>query len=106
MEEDAKRLVLMGLVTLWAVCWGLSVYAFATGEAGVGGPGGGSPRMAAALGWQLAALLPAFAAWAVGRQWPADSGVRQVARAPLRLSLGLAAVIGGLVLWSSLRSVA
>jgi hypothetical protein len=98
MGEDAKRLVLMGLVTLWAVFWGMSVYAFATGEAGTGGPGGGSPRMAAFLGWQMAALLPAFAAWAVGRQWPTDSGVRQVARVPLRLSLGLAAVGAGLLL--------
>ena len=62
----------MGLVTLWAVFWGLSVYAFATGEAGTGGPGGGSPRMAAFLGWQMAALLPAFAAWAVGWQWPTE----------------------------------
>jgi hypothetical protein len=98
MEEDAKRLVLMGLVALWAVFWGLSVYAFATGEAGTGGPGGGSPRMAAFLGWQMAAMLPAFAAWAFGRQWPRDSGVRQVARVPLQLSLGLAAVGGGLLL--------
>jgi hypothetical protein len=98
MEEDAKRLVLMGLITLWAVCWGLSVYAFATGEAGAGGPGGGSARMAAALGWQMAAMLPGFAAWAVGRQWPADSGVRQMARVPLRLSIGLAAVGAGLLL--------
>jgi hypothetical protein len=54
--------------------------------------------MAAFLGWQMAALLPAFAAWAVGRQWPVDSGVRQVARVPLRLSLGLAAVGAGLLL--------
>jgi hypothetical protein len=98
MGEDAKRLVLMGLVTLWAVFWGLSVYAFVTGEAGAGGPAGGSPRMAAFIGWQMAALLPAFAAWAVGRQWPADSGVRQMARVPLRLSLGLAAVGVGLLL--------
>jgi hypothetical protein len=98
MGEDAKRLVLMGLVALWAVFWGLSVYAFATGEAGTGGPRGGSPRMAAFLGWQMAALLPAFAAWAVGRQWPADSGVRQVARVPVRLSLGLVAVGAGLLL--------
>jgi hypothetical protein len=98
MGEDAKRLVIMGLVTLWAVCWGLSVYAFATGEAGEGGPGGGSPRMAAFLGWQMAAMLPAFAAWAVGRQWPPESGVRRVARVPLRLSLGLAAVGAGLLL--------
>jgi hypothetical protein len=54
--------------------------------------------MAAFLGWQMAALPPAFAAWAVGRQWPTDSGVRQVTRVPLRLSLGLAAVGAGLLL--------
>jgi hypothetical protein len=92
MGEDAKRLVLMGLITLWAVCWGLSLYAFATT-----GPGS---RMTAFLGWQLAASLPAFAAWVVGRGWPRGSGVRMVARVPLQLALGLAAVIGGLVLWA------
>jgi hypothetical protein len=100
MEEDTRRLVLMGLVTLWAVCCGLSVYAFATGEAGAGGPGGGSPRMTAFLGWQMAATLPAFAAWAFSRRWPRESGVRALARVPLQLSLGLVAVLGGLVLWA------
>jgi hypothetical protein len=62
--------------------------------------------MTAFLGWQLAAALPAFAAWAVGRGWPKGSGVRQVARVPLQLALGLAAVIGGLILWGALMSSA
>jgi hypothetical protein len=106
MTEDVRRLVLMGLLTMWTMLWGLSLYALAT----TGGPGEGlargTNRMTAFLGWQLAAALPAFAAWAVGRGWPKGSGVRQVARVPLQLALGLAAVIGGLILWGALMSSA
>jgi hypothetical protein len=106
MSDDVRRLVLMGLLTLWAVLWGLSFYALATnGATGEGFVRGGS-RMTAFLGLQMAAALPAFAAWAVGRGWPKGSGVRQVARVPLQLALGLAAVIGGLILWAALMSSA
>jgi len=101
MGQDARRLALMGLLTLWAVLWGLSVYAIATMS-----PGGAGGRMTAFLGWQLAAALPAFAAWVIGRGWPKGSGVRAVARVPLQLALGLAAVIGGLILWGALMSSA
>lgn len=98
MGEDARRFALMGLLTIWAVLWGLSIYALASLQPGA--------RMTAFLGWQLAASLPAFAAWAMSRRWPRDSGVRMTARVPLRLSLGLAAVIGGLILWGLLMSSA
>ncbi len=84
----------MGLLTLWAVLWGLSVHAAATMAPGA--------RMTAFLGWQMAAALPAFAAWVLGRSWPKESGVRAVARVPLQLALGLAAVVGGLMLWAVL----
>jgi hypothetical protein len=97
MGEDARRLVLMGLLALWAVLWGLSVHAL-TLEPGA--------RMTGFLGFQLAAALPAFAAWVIARAWPKGSGVRAVARVPLQLALGLAAVIGGLVLWAALMSAA
>ena len=105
MSDDVRRLVLMGLLTLWAVLWGLSFYALATGAPG-GGIARGGNRMTAFLGLQMAAALPAFAAWAVGRGWPKGSGVRQVARVPLQLALGLAAVTGGLILWAALMSSA
>lgn len=102
MEPDAKRLALMGLLTLWAVFWGLSFYAFATTAPTVDDGPHGPGRMTAFLGWQMAAALPAFGAWALGRHWPKGSGVRAVARVPLQLALGLAAVLGGLILWAAL----
>lgn len=102
MGPDAKRLVLLGLLTLWAVAWGLSFYAFATTEPAGDGFLRGANRMSAFLGWQMAAALPAFGAWAVGRDWPKGNGVRQVSRVPLQLALGLAAVFGGLILWAVL----
>jgi hypothetical protein len=79
------------------VLWGLSVHAL-TQEPGA--------RMMGFLGFQLAAALPAFAAWVISRAWPKGSGVRRLARVPLKLALGLAAVIGGLVLWAALMSAA
>ena len=102
MGPDAKRLALMGLLALWATLWGLSFYAFARIPPEGDGFLRGTNRMTAFLGWQLAAALPAFAAWVVGRTWPGESGVRMVSRVPLQLSLGLAAVIGGLILWAVL----
>jgi hypothetical protein len=100
MGDDAKRLVLMGLLTLWAVTWGMSFYAFATTAPTGDGFVRGLNRTTAFLGWQMAAALPAFGAWAVGRDWPKGSGVRHVSRVPLQLALGLFAVIGGLILWA------
>lgn len=98
MGEDGRRLALMGLLALWAVLWGLSVHAIATLEPGA--------RMTGFLGFQMAAALPAFAPWVMSRAWPKGSGVRVVARVPLQLALGLAAVIGGLMLWGALMSSA
>jgi hypothetical protein len=103
MGEDARRFVLMGLLTLWAVAWGLSILAFATIPSDEE-TAWGSARMMAFLGWQLAATLPAFAAWALSRSWPRESGVRAVARIALQLSVGLVAVVGGLVLWALMSS--
>jgi hypothetical protein len=102
MGDDAKRLVLMGLLTLWAVAWGMSVYGLATISPSGDGFLRGVNRMTAFLGWQMAAALPAFGAWAVGRDWPKESGVRLVSRVPLQLAAGLAAVVGGLMLWAIL----
>lgn len=102
MGPDAKRLVLLGLLTLWAVTWGLSFYALATTEPTGDGFLRGTNRMSAFLGWQLAAALPAFGAWGLGRDWPKGSSVRQLSGVPLQLALGLAAVIGGLILWAVL----
>jgi hypothetical protein len=92
----------MSVLALWAVLWGLSVYALASLPA----EGEGPPRMTAFLGLQMAAALPAFAAWAIGRRWPAGSGVRAVVRVPLQLALGLGAVVGALMLWAALMSAA
>jgi drug/metabolite transporter (DMT)-like permease len=92
----------MAVLALWAVLWGLSFYALATLPA----DGDGPRRMTVFLGLQLAAALPAFAGWAIGRTWPGDSGVRAVARVPLQLSLGLGAVVGGLILWAAFSSSA
>jgi hypothetical protein len=102
MDSEAKRLVLMGLLALWAVAWGVSFFAFATMAPEGDGFGRGLNRMTAFLGWQMAAAIPAFGAWEVGRDWPKGSGVRHVSRVPLQLAAGLAAVIGGLVFWAVL----
>jgi hypothetical protein len=96
MSGDGRRLLLMALLALWAVLWGLSVYALVV----LPSEGAGPPRMTAFLGLQMAAALPAFAAWAIGRRWPAGSGVRAVVRVPLQLALGLGAVVGALMLWA------
>jgi hypothetical protein len=101
-SEETRRLLLMAVLTLWAVLWGLSIYALAT----LPGEGEGPRRMPVFLGLQLAAALPAFAGWAIGRTWPKESGVRAVVRVPLQLSLGLGAVAGGLILWAALSSSA
>jgi hypothetical protein len=102
MGDDAKRLVLMGLLTLWAVTWAMSFYGFAAMAPPGDGLGHGPDRMTAFLGWQMAAALPAFGAWALGREWPKGSGVRLVSRVPLQLAAGLAAVVGGLIGWAIL----
>ena len=99
MSGEGRRFLLMGVLALWAVLWGASVYALATLPAE-----GAPPRMTAFLGLQLAAALPAFGAWAIGRAWPEGSGVRAVAGVPLRLALGLGAVLGGLMLLAALMS--
>jgi drug/metabolite transporter (DMT)-like permease len=88
----------MAILAVWAVLWVLSVYALAT----LPHEGEGTPRMTVFLGLQMAAALPAFAAWAIGRYWPKESGVRAVVRVPLQLALGLGAVVGGLMLWAAL----
>jgi drug/metabolite transporter (DMT)-like permease len=99
MSGEGRRFLLMAVLAVWAVLWGLSVYALATLPAE-----GEPPRMTAFLGLQLAAALPAFAAWAIGRAWPEGSSVRAVSCVPLRLALGLGAVVGGLMLWAGLMS--
>lgn len=102
MSGEGRILLLMAVLALWTLLWGLSVYALVTLPA----EGAGPPRVRAFLGLQMAAALPAFAAWAIGRRWPAGSGVRAVVRVPIQLSLGLGAVVGGLMLWAALMSAA
>jgi hypothetical protein len=106
MDGDGRRLVLMACLALCALMWGWSFVVLATAEP-TGEPRGdgvlrGMTRMTSFLGWQMAAALPAFAAWVLGRDWPRGSGVRRWSRVPLQLALGLAAVLGGLTLWAAL----
>jgi hypothetical protein len=98
---EGRRLLLMAVLALWGVLWGASVHALATLPAE-----GELTRMTAFLGLQLAAALPAFAAWAIGRAWPKGSSVRAVTSVPLQLALGLGAVVGGLMLWAAVMSAA
>lgn len=102
MQSDLRRLVLMACLALWALMWGWSFAAFATTEPTGDGFVRGMNRIETFLGWQMAAALPAFVAWILGRDWPRDSGVRRLSRVPIQLALGLAAVLGGLVLWAVL----
>lgn len=102
MDSDLRRLVLMACLALWALMWGWSVAAFAWADPVSTDAVRGTGRMTTFLGWQMAAALPAFAAWALGRDWPAASGVRRLSRVPLQLAVGLAVVLGGLVLWARL----
>jgi hypothetical protein len=60
--------------------------------------------MTAFLGWQMAAAIPAFAAWAVGRHWPRGSEMRRLSGMPLRLAVALAAVLGGLTVAAGLAA--
>jgi hypothetical protein len=102
MDSDGRRLILMACLALWALMWGWSVVVLVTGEPTGEGFVRGMNRATSFLGWQMAAALPAFAAWVLGRDWPLDSGVRQWSRVPIQLALGLAAVLGGLTLWAAL----
>ena len=100
MGGDGGRFGLMALLALWAVLWGWSFAAYATTPPSDMGFTRGLNRVTAFLGWQLAALLPAYAAWVLGRRWPKRSGVRIATRVPLQLGLGLFAVLAALVLWA------
>ncbi len=104
MNSEGKRLLLMGLLAAWALAWGYSFVAFATTAPTGDGFGRGLNRVTLFFGWQLAAALPAFAAWVIGRGWPKGSGVRFVSRVPIQLALGLAAVVAGLILWARLAT--
>lgn len=97
---DGGRMALMALLALWAVLWGWSFVAYATTPPADMGFTRGLNRVTAFFGWQLAALLPAYAAWALGRRWPKGSGVRLATRVPLQLGLALFAVLAALVLWA------
>lgn len=100
MGGEGKRLLLIGLLSVWALAWGFSFVAYATTEPSGDGFVRGMNRVTAFFGWQLAAAMPAFAAWVIGRDWPRGSGVRFVSRVPIQLALGLAAVVAGLILWA------
>ena len=100
MGGDGRRFGLMALLALWAVLWGWSFVSYATTPPSDFGFTRGLNRVTAFLGWQLAALLPAYAAWVLGRAWPGGSGVRLATRIPLQLGLGLFAVLAALVLWA------
>ena len=100
MTGEARRLLLMVLLAVWALAWGMSFVAFATTQPSADGFTRGLNRMTVFFGWQLAAALPAFAAWATGRDWPRGSSVRFVSRVPIQLALGLAAVVAGLIAWA------
>jgi hypothetical protein len=106
MDSDGRRLILMACLALWALMWGWSVVVLATPESTAEPTGEGvvrgMTRATSFLGWQMAAALPAFAAWVLGRDWPEESGVRRWSRVPIQLALGLAAVLGGLALWAAL----
>lgn len=102
MNGEGRRLILMGLLAVWALAWGWSFAAFATAEPTGDGFVRGMNRIETFLGWQMAAALPAFAAWVLGRDWPKHSGVRRLSRVPMQLALGLVAVLGGLILWARL----
>jgi hypothetical protein len=102
MNGDAKRLILMGCLALWAIAWGWSFAAFVMTEPTGDSFTRGMNRVTTFLGWQMAAALPGFAAWVLGRDWPKGSGVRRLSRVPVQLTLGLAAVLGGLMLWAVL----
>lgn len=100
MGGEGKRLLLLLLLALWVLMWGYSFAAFATTPAAGDGFARGLNRVTAFFGWQMAAALPAFAAWIVGRDWPKGSGVRIATRIPLQLALGLAAVVIGPILFA------
>ncbi len=95
MDSDGRRLILMACLALWALAlwalmWGWSVVVLVTGEPTGDGFVRGMNRATSFLGWQMAAALPAFAAWVLGRDWPEESGVRRWSRVPIQLALGLA----------------
>lgn len=102
MDSDGRRLVLMACLALWALMWGWSAVVLAMAEPTGDGFVRGMNRIETFLGWQMAAALPAFVAWVLGRDWPKGSGVRRWSRVPIQLAVGLAAVLGGLTLWAAL----
>jgi hypothetical protein len=100
-QDAGPRFILMALMALWLVLWGWSFLAFRLTPPEGDGFLRGMNRVLIFFGWQLAAALPAFAAWVVGRRWPKGSGTRWISRVPILLALGLAAIVGGLIGWAS-----
>ena len=101
--RDGQRLLLMSLLAVWGLVWGYSFFVLAAYPPSGSGFARGMNRVTTFYGLQLLATLPAFAAWAVGRSWPKDSGVRYASRLPLQLASALGAVVGGLILWAVLE---
>lgn len=97
---DGRRYLLIVLIAAWVGAFGYAFVLLATLPPTGDGFTRGLNRMTAFIGWHLIAGLMGFAAWGVGLAWPKGSGVRTVSRAPLLISLGLAATMGAMSLWA------
>ena len=97
---SGPKFLLMALLALWALLWAGSFLAFRSTPPEGEGFLRSMNRVTVFFGWQMAAALPAFAAWIIGRRWPKGAGTRWISRVPILLALGLAAIVGGLIGWA------
>lgn len=102
-NDQAKLLLLMAMLALWAAAWGYSVIFGLSVVPEGDGFMRGLNRISGFLGWQGVAGIFAFSCWGVGRGFPAGSGIRRISGVPLGMVLALGAVVLAMGLWALLR---
>ena len=98
--SDGRRLLLTGLMALWALAFAYAFVAFWTTAPSGDGFGRGLNRVVTYLGWQGIAGMLAVAIWGVGRGWPKGSSARRLSAVPIALALLHALAIAAIVLWA------
>ena len=99
---DARRLLLMVIYAVWAMCFAYAFVAYARAPYEGAGFPDGLNKPAVYLGWQGIAGMLSIAVFALGRAWPKGSAVRSLTIVPLGLAVLHILMIGGVLVWEDL----